>query len=235
MLKKAISIVAFLLLVAAFTAAHAAETDGPPRIRGRQITVCACTRFCEAALGGSGSCAHVVALEIESGAFGSIDLDGRQAVVIFSPASGDQQKSTAVVFVDEKSSTQQAEAVRGMVETYLGGDGAPYTFVPPQRAPMKIETEHKQLRVWVEGVCDVKGSGLPGRSQRTVMLQNLLRTIVPTQFLGRGEHGQVDEPLTRVRFQAGERSILFGRFELKPKDAPNKGEPSRTAGRKRRA
>lgn len=126
--------------------------------KGELIETCNCAPFgcpCNyTALPTHGHCRSVSAYRIEEGAFGPTRLDGLAFGMLYSwPGAIHEGNGAAVVYVDERASEAQREAI-GLIGGGEAGEGGPFaifatTYGKPAtvvRGPIEFEREGRRAR-----------------------------------------------------------------------------------------
>src|SRR5438093_11850121 len=138
----------------------------PWEIKGLELVNCTCEYGCNCqfnALPDKGHCHAVAGIQIHSGHYGSIRLDGVRIAAIFKwPGAIHEGNGEAIAFVDESTSQEQRDAV---LKIMTGQDTDPFatmfavyastvtTMHPPVFTPidLDLDIEGRRGRIFVEG------------------------------------------------------------------------------------
>src|ERR1700741_4723929 len=107
------------------TPAKANDGKTPFRVKAESIEACNCQHGCNCQFAGfpnEGKCEFIIGYEVKDGRFGEISLTGVRAVGAAKyPKAIHEANGHFVLFVDEKASQQQVDALTTMLSGKMGG------------------------------------------------------------------------------------------------------------------
>jgi hypothetical protein len=179
--------IAGLFGIAAIAPANAADEQqvkapGPAwRVDGIYAEACSCDAMCPCVLAGAptqGYCQALIAWHVDRGSFGEVRLDGFNSMLaIYSPGHLLKGGWKVALYVDERASTLQRDALAGI---FSGKAGGPLAGLAPLIAevlgvkPARIgfAADGKRRTFSVAGVAEVEVVGIDGNGGRPVLLQD---------------------------------------------------------------
>lgn len=94
-------------------------------LKGDYLEACSCDSGCPCKFGASptkGSCQGVIGFEIQEGSYAETDLAGLGlALIINAPSSPLEGNITGTMYIDERASSEQREALESIVSGQAGG------------------------------------------------------------------------------------------------------------------
>ena len=159
-------------------------------VKGDFFGACNCRFFCPClflADPDEGDCEQAYAWHIETGRYGSSELDGLNVVGIFY-APGNLVTGPpwrAALYLDERADPQQAEALRQIFSGQAGGHpGNLAAFVGEwlgvRSAPIEFEASGKRRQVHIPAVLELKVEGVAGADpNRDSCITNPSLTVTP--------------------------------------------------------
>lgn len=152
------------------TAATETKPRTAYRVRALSVEACSCAHGCNCQFGGTpneGICEFIIGYEVEEGRFGNVNLAGLRAVVAAKyPNAIHEGHGHVVLFVDEKATKEQVEALAGILSGQHGGmpwealAGTIEKFEGPIAAPIEIEAKGQRARVRVPGAVEMETTPL---------------------------------------------------------------------------
>jgi hypothetical protein len=168
------------------------------RIKGEYLENCNCEFLCPCLLGPRGPkggpmarptegyCDVPVVFQIASGEYGRIRLDGTQAaLVIHTPGPMGEGNWTAGLYVEERASAEQGQALEAIFSGKAGGvmagiAGLISTWLPTRTAVIHFGKEGRRRWASMPGILDVEVQGLEGRDGASeVWLDNVKHFVAP--------------------------------------------------------
>lgn len=133
-------------------------------------------------------CTVLLAWHIDKGKYGDVALDGLNvALAIFAPGHMLQVKWDIALYLDEKASSQQREALTTIYGGKAGGEPAALgplvgkvLGVKPARIEFIVKGKERSLRM--PGIAEMEISALEGAGGKEVTLENIPLTAVPNQI-----------------------------------------------------
>ncbi len=157
------------------------------QLEGKLLEVCNCNVLCPCWIGenpDNGTCDTVVAYGIEKGTVDGIDVSGLTlALVAFIPENVLKGNWRVAVFVDDKATPQQQEALLNVWTGKLGGPVADLAklvgeVVTVQRAPISFKVSEGAGTLKIGDVVDTEMSPYKGPSgQLTTLNESVFSTI----------------------------------------------------------
>jgi hypothetical protein len=142
------------------------EARTPYRVKLHHMECCNCRHGCNCQFTGTpneGKCEFLIGFEVVEGRFGTTDLGGMRFVVGGKyPGAIHEGRGHVVLFVDEKTRPDQAEAIAGILSGKHGGmpwealAATVESFTGPLRAPIEMQVAGRRSSYRVPGVVDVK-------------------------------------------------------------------------------
>jgi hypothetical protein len=142
----------------------------PWRISVHNIEACNCSPGCNCQFTGfpdKGSCDAMIGGEVREGKFGEVSLAGVRYVIAFMyPKAIHEGDGSVVVFVDERATREQAEAIATILSGRAGGmpfEALAGTFRSvdgPIRAPIEMIVEGTRSSFSIPGVLELKQAPL---------------------------------------------------------------------------
>lgn len=143
-----------------------ATTRTPYRITMDHIEACNCQHGCNCQFGGfpnEGECKFLIGYRITEGRYGQVDLSGtRVAVAMAYPGAIHEGNGTCVLFVDEKATPAQVDAVEAIWSGRAGGmpwealAGTLTSFEGPVLEPIEMEVKGKRSSIRIPGILELE-------------------------------------------------------------------------------
>jgi hypothetical protein len=133
----------------------------------------------------AGECTAIVGWRIEKGSYGQVSLDGlHAALAAYAPGPMHQVKWKVALYVDERASPAQREALAKIFSGQAGGAPAALAAlvgevlgVKPARIELHAEGRRRTLRI--AGVAEADIEALAGQDGKEVTISNHPLTPVP--------------------------------------------------------
>jgi hypothetical protein len=147
-------------------------------ISGRYYETCSCDFVCPCILTQltarptKDSCTFAMAMAIDAGSFGGVDLNGIPFIVLgFTPGPMGQGNWSVGLVVDERASDQQRDAITAIASGGAGGPMEPLAamigkFLGVERAPIVIETSGVKWSAVADGLVNMSAEGIMGIDPR---------------------------------------------------------------------
>ena len=157
-------------------------------IEGRLLEVCTCEAICPCWIGedpDGGTCEGTVAWYIDSGTVRGVDVSDRGvAVVAHLPGNALQGNWTAVVYVDDRCSQEQQEAILNVFTGQLGGPIADLAaligeVVAVERAPFTFTVEGGAGTLRIGDAVEAQVSPFQGATGHTTTLSDTVFSTIP--------------------------------------------------------
>jgi hypothetical protein len=142
-----------------------AATPTAYRVKADSIEACNCKHGCNCQFAGfpnEGKCEFIIGYAVKDGRFGNLSLDGVRAVVAARyPNAIHEGNGHVVLFIDEKATPQQADALVSILSGKMGGmpwealAGTIARFDGPIRKPVEIHVNGERSTVRVQDAIDL--------------------------------------------------------------------------------
>jgi hypothetical protein len=129
------------------------------RVKADSVEACNCKHGCNCQFAGfpnEGKCEFIIGYAVKDGRFGNLSLDGVRAVVAARyPNAIHEGNGHVVLFIDEKATPQQADALVSILSGKMGGmpwealAGTIARFDGPIRKPVEIHVNGERSTVRV--------------------------------------------------------------------------------------
>jgi hypothetical protein len=164
-------------------------------LAGTYFEACNCESFCPCLFLSpptTGECTVLVAWHIDDGSFGDVTLSGFNiAFGGYSPGNMSEGNWKAVLYLDERATQAQKDALTQIFTGQVGGHPA-VLFAPlidevlgVKSVPIDYRAEGKQRSLRIPDVADAKIEALVGEDNTEITVSNVLLCISP------GHHGVV--------------------------------------------
>jgi hypothetical protein len=158
------------------------------RLEGSLLEVCNCNVLCPCWIGedpDNGTCDSVVAYHFDSGDIAGVDVSGMTiATVVNIPGNILEGNMRQLIYIDDRASEEQEEAIVSAFRGKLGGPladlaGLVGEVVAIERAPIRHEISDGAGRLVVEGKIDASMHPYKGPDGSTTTLNNSIFSTVP--------------------------------------------------------
>jgi hypothetical protein len=158
------------------------------QLEGKLLEVCNCNVLCPCWIGedpDNGTCDTVVAYHIDQGAINGTDVSGLTLVLVaYIPGNILQGNWRVAVFVDDKATPQQQEALLNVWTGKLGGPVADLAklvgeVVTVQRAPISFTVEEGEGTLKIGDVVDTVMSPYKGATGNLTTLNESVFSTIP--------------------------------------------------------
>lgn len=137
----------------------------PYRITVHNIEACNCTHGCNCQFGGfpdKGGCEALIGGEVKDGSYGSVSLAGvRYVIACMYPKAIHEGNGRVAVFIDERASQDQADAIAMILSGQAGGmpfealAGTIASLDGPVRAPIDMTVNGTKSSYRIPGVLEL--------------------------------------------------------------------------------
>jgi hypothetical protein len=219
-------------------ARRAASGAAPYQIEGVFYEACDCFTVCPCWIGhgpDGGECTGLFAWEIEAGSIDGIDVSGLLAVSVSTHGGPrDEAKQRVVIFVDDRATRVQADAMAAAFSGKLGGPLQELgdllgELIAVERAPIALRREGRLTTLTVDGRIRVEGTRRDGPAGAMTLRDGKLTRVLgsPAEI---GESGQFRVALAAhsMDLDVKGRSTMSGRFSYT--NNPDADSPEAGAG-----
>ena len=136
-----------------------------------------------------GNCTVLLAWHIEKGKYGNTSLDGLNvALAIYSPGHMLKVKWDIALYLDEKATPQQKEALTTIYAGKAGGEPAALgpligKVLGIKSVPIHFVVKGKERSLHIPGIADMEVAAVPGAGGKDITLENTPLTAVPNQTI----------------------------------------------------
>lgn len=205
--------------------------EAPYQVRGFFYEACDCYTICPCWTGGNpdeGQCTGVFTWDIEAGTIDGVDVTGlRTASVSYHTGNRVESRQRVVLFVDDRATREQADA---LVAAFTGSLGGPLQeladllgeLLAVDLTPITLRREGRLTtltigrQIRVEGTTSEGPSGLP-MTLGNGKLSNVLGT--PAE-VGESNHFRVGLPMHEMNLDLRGRSTMAGNFSYEHVPSP---------------
>jgi hypothetical protein len=157
------------------------------RLQGKMLEVCTCNAICPCWVGedpDGGTCEGVISWHFEQGDINGVDVSGLTlAVAVFIPGNALEGKWRGVVYVDDKSTEEQQEA---LLATYTGANGGPVAdlaqligeVVEVVRAPIDFSIEKGSGHLRIGDAVDAEMQAFVGATGEQTTLHDAAFSVI---------------------------------------------------------
>jgi len=143
-------------------------------ISGQYFESCNCDFVCPCILGQmaarptKGSCTFAMAMQVERGSYGNVQLDGIAFIVLgYTPEEMAKGNWSVGLVIDERANAEQREAVTAIASGAAGGPMAPLSgligkFLGAEQAPIRIDRSGLKFAVKAGDLVDMAVEGQKG-------------------------------------------------------------------------
>ncbi|WP_137892261.1 DUF1326 domain-containing protein [Ramlibacter sp. 2FC] len=158
------------------------------QLEGRLLEVCTCKAICPCWVGEDpdlGHCKGLMAWHFDKGTVNGVDVSGRTlAAMAYIPGNVLQGNWSAAIYVDEKSSPQQEQAMLDVFTGKLGGPVADMakligTVVSVERVPIDFDVQGGKGTLKVGEVSFAEMESFSGATGATTTLNDTVFSTVP--------------------------------------------------------
>jgi FtsP/CotA-like multicopper oxidase with cupredoxin domain len=209
----------------------------PYQLSGLFYEACDCYTVCPCWLGNDpdgGECTGVFAWEIEKGSIDGVDVAGLLAVSV-SHHTGlrDEAKQRVMIFIDERATRVQADALAAAFSGRLGGPMQELAdllgeLLGVERSPIALRREGRLTTLTVHRRIRIEGSTREGPSGRPMALNDGKLSNVLGSPAEVGESGRFRIGLSAqgIDIDLRGRSTMSGRFSYQYVPGPGAAEPA---------
>ena len=157
-------------------------------LEGDLLEVCDCQVLCPCWIGedaDNNTCDAIVAYKVDKGTINGLDVSGLSlALMVFIPGNILKGNWKVGVFVDQKASAQQEEALLSVWTGKLGGPVADFAklvgeVVAVQRAPITFEVKEGQGTLKVGSAAEAVMAPYKGPGDRVTTLRDSVFSTIP--------------------------------------------------------
>ena len=143
-------------------------------ISGQYFETCSCDFVCPCITGqmavrpSKGSCTFAMAMQVESGSFGKVPLEGVAFIVLgFTPAEMGKGNWSVGLVIDERATAEQRDAITAIASGAAGGPMAPLSgligkFLGAEQAPIRFDRNGIKFTVKAGNLVDMAAEGAMG-------------------------------------------------------------------------
>jgi hypothetical protein len=188
-------------------------------LEGSLLEVCTCDVLCPCWIGenpDNGDCQSVVAYHFDRGTIRGVDVSGLTAAsVVYIPGNVLDGNWKQVLFVDDKASDEQHDAIVAMITGELGGPMADLAQLVGERlaierAPMSHSLVDGTGSLQVGDFVSMNMHPYTGPDGSTTTLQNSIFSTVPGSpaYVGVADHQKIDIPEHNMSWEREKKNAI---------------------------
>jgi len=192
-------------------------------IEGRMLEVCSCNVICPCWAGqdpDGGTCEGVLAYHIDRGTIDGVGVSGLSyAILLHIPGNVLQGNMRIVVYVDDKATDQQQEAILNALTGKLGGPLADIAqlvgeVAGVERAAITFEAEQGKGRLQVGPAIEADMESLQGATGQPMTMHDTVFTTIPgsPHYVGKAPMFRVNAPQYGFSIDLQNHSSIQGPF-----------------------
>lgn len=161
-------------------------------LSGNYFEACNCDVGCPCVFTSAptqGNCTVMLAWHIEKGKYGTTSLDGLNAVLaVYAPGHMMKVKWDIALYLDEKATPQQREALTTIYAGKAGGEPASLgpligKVLGIKFVPIHFTVKGKERSLHIPGIAEMEVAAMPGAGGKEITLENTPLTAVPNQTM----------------------------------------------------
>ena len=173
-------------------AQDASKATGLWAVRGVFVESCSCEAMCPCVVGGpptAGTCSVLQGWHVDSGRYAEVALDGLNVVVvIFAPEHMAKGNWKHAMYLDQRASSSQRDALEAIFSGKAGGYLAGRTklfgeMLPPKSAAIDIQADGRRRKLTVSGLAEMEIVAVNGRDGREFTVENTPGGSIPNHPL----------------------------------------------------
>jgi hypothetical protein len=186
-------------------------------IRGQEIEACECESVCPCVWAKDttfGDCRALMVWNVESGSYGSTDLQGLAFAVVLTKSGKNvvqtMGKWEGTIYVSAKASDEQKNAI---VSILSGKWGKAFAKIDVRSAPMELKADGDRREASIGKVASLKMTGLAGSNGKVPSIENPPFGLIPKLYCAKAEtHVYNDGPVT---WDFSGRNAFYGPYEYR--------------------
>jgi hypothetical protein len=204
---------------------EATQTAPAYELEGSLLEVCTCDTLCPCWIGedpDGGTCQSVMAYHFDRGTIRGVDVGGMTiAAAVFIPGNVLAGNWKQVVFIDDKASEEQAEA---MTDAFTGKLGGPFADlaqlvgdrVAIERAPISHEVKDGTGSLRVGDFIEADMHPYTGPDGTTTTLNNSIFSTVPGSpaYIAKADHQKISLPQFELEWEAKDRNAIQSDWKI---------------------
>lgn len=193
------------------------------RLEGRMLEACSCEAICPCWVGqdpDGGRCRGTIAWHFDKGEIDGLDVSGLTvAVGVDIPGNALQGNWRAVIFVDDKASSEQEQA---LLEVYTGKKGGPVAdlvqlvgeVVGVERAPITFQIEKGNGRMEIGSSVVTEMEGFRSATGEPTALSDVVLPVIPGSpaYVGKANEFKLDNAALGINLTLEGHSAVQGYF-----------------------
>ena len=194
-------------------------------VTGALLEVCTCNILCPCWVGedpDNGDCQSIMAWHFESGSIDGVDVAGLTfAGVMDIPGNVLAGNWRAMVYMDDKSSPQQQEALLNLYTGKLGGPVADLVkligeVVGVERVPITFDLDGVAGSVKIGEAAEAEIVAYKGATGKESALYDTIFTTIPgaPAYVGKASHYRADVPALNVHVDLKDHNAVSGPFRF---------------------
>ncbi len=193
------------------------------RLQGRLLEVCTCNVLCPCWVGAdpdNGTCDGTLSWHFDKGEIDGVDVSGLTiAILCHIPGNILKGDWKAVVFIDEKASSQQEEALLNAFSGKLGGPIAEFAqligeIVAVERVSIIFEVEKGEGRLRIGSAVTAELESFQGATGRATTLHDSAFSTIPGSpaYVGKAPVYKATSPALGLNIDLKDHNAVQGEF-----------------------
>ncbi len=193
------------------------------RLEGKLLEVCTCDVLCPCWVGADpdgGTCDGTLSWHFDKGEIDGVDVSGLTiAILCHIPGNILKGNWRAVIFVDEKASPQQEEAILNAYTGKLGGSVAEFAqligeVVAVERVPITFEVEKGKGRLQIGSAVTADVEPFQGATGRDTTLHDTAFSSIPGSpaYVGKAPVYKATSPVLGLDIDLHDHNAVQGSF-----------------------
>jgi hypothetical protein len=194
-------------------------------VEGRLLEVCSCNTLCPCWVGedpDGGMCDSVLAWHVDRGRVNGVDVAGRTlALAVRIPGNVLKGNWRAAVYVDDKATQEQQEALLQVFTGRLGGAIADLAaligeVVSVERAPIAFDVVEGKGRLTIGKVAEAELEPFRGATGEATALHDTVFTTIPgsAAYVGKASRFRADVPALDLNVLLSDHNAVQGSFRF---------------------
>ncbi len=193
-------------------------------LAGNYFESCNCAVACPCVFTSApteGKCTVLLAWHIDKGKYGDTGLDGlNAALAIYSPGHMLKVKWDVALYMDEKATAKQREALTSIYGGKAGGEPAalgPFIgkILGVKSVKIEFNTNGKERSMRIPGIAEMEVTAVQGAGGKDVVLENIPFTAVPNELTVVAKSKKLSYHDHGMNWEVSEKNGFYSPFKYK--------------------